>query len=978
VLLPNINSGIEWLGIQSAFNQLRESYPAFEFLHGGGLGVLSVGGSPIPVLCGFLPPGTETAELRWRKAFARLGRGLLDRHLLDSKVRSHGQGAVSAGIASANGVQAEYEVEAAALRATIEDLRKQLAERGPVGGAEKRVTGRRSKTASRPIGEIPEQIEELRKTLADTKRRLRAQMRGNTQLRGALRDARQSLEEMKANSDKLKSSEKQAILLRNDIAGKASALTRMGNRIAKLKEEIKRNERYVEKLTKFYNDKRARTERRVHSLVKNVRNHSELEALRETILRHEGAPALKMLTSGVSASLRVAPAGSRSAVYLHYRVKHARKDAADLALIAASGLFDPSFYLSHYEDVAVAGVDPLIHYMDCGAAEHRDPSPYFDTQFYLEAYPDIAEQGLNPLLHFIVHGRTEGRTARRMPSVQGILGDWTPPAPPPPLIAREVANLPKRAVIYTAVSGGYDDLQPPAFRPPGCDFVVFSDQPLEVSGWEVRPLNYLHPDPTRAARFAKLHPHLYFPDYEHSIWIDANINVHGDIREFFPRLSEDIFLGIFVHPHRDCVYVEGEECIKRKKDDPNVINGHTQRYRELGFPEKSGLWETNVLVRHHNNPRCIELMNAWWHEMQIGSRRDQISLPFVVKKLSAQIAGLAGPKVDARNHPQLSLTHHRKRGEFDQDTALPAAVRKPVDLASISMDVGVCVYNSLDETRACLESVVANRRPNDCIVIVDDASAEPTAAYLDDFVKAHDNVKLVRHESNRGYTASANDALKASTGDWVVLLNSDAVVARGALAQMVVTGEQFPQVGIVGPLSNAASWQTVPQLTGTNLKFLVNEIPPNLTIDDMNRVCRETSTGVVPFVPLVNGFCYAVRRKLIEKIGYFDEEAFPQGYGEEDDYCLRAGAEGFLCAISTDAYVFHVKSATFTSDRRKSLVEAGVQALERKHTPERLRAAVATLKRHPELRRIRNRIAERLHELSPPPALTESQSCSQA
>jgi GT2 family glycosyltransferase len=360
------------------------------------------------------------------------------------------------------------------------------------------------------------------------------------------------------------------------------------------------------------------------------------------------------------------------------------------------------------------------------------------------------------------------------------------------------------------------------------------------------------------------------------------------------------------------------------------------------------------------------MMTEWWREMEIGSRRDQISLPVVAKQLGVEIAGLGPPQVDARNHPMLSLVKHPGRREVEQDVTLPAIPRKVVDLDAISMDVGICVYNSLDETRACLESVAANRRAKDCIIIVDDASAEPTAAYLDEFAKTHDNVKLVRHEVNRGYTASANDVLKSSTADWAVLLNSDAVLSGQSLSKMIVCGEQFPQIGVVGALSNAASWQTVPQLTGTDGKFLVNQIPPGMSIDDMDRVCGELSTGVPAFVPLINGFCYAIRRELIEKIGYFDEESFPQGYGEEDDFCLRAGAAGFICAIATDSYVYHVKSATFTSDRRKPLVEAGVQVLRRKHSAERLKAAVESLKRHPELRRIRNRIAERLRELAPP------------
>jgi len=950
LVLAHTNSAESEIGVRKEFNELKKNYPTFEFMHGEGLGIVGIGPRRLEALSELLPPASDEMETRWRKCFARLGRGLLDRHLLETEIKHRGQRSSPVDAAD---TRKKHQRETAALQREIDDLKQRLAQAQSIAA-----TDTLAKTAASDA--LATDVQHLRQELAEEKRRFRARLRENEQLKIALRNVRQ-------DTQNLKSAEKLMDALRNDIAQKASSLARMGNRIAALKDEIRRSDRYVAQLLSHFEKKKGKVERRLVSLVNRIKTDTDLEAVRTTILRHESAPSLKVLAEGVRASTTVEKTLSRRAVYLHYRYKQGRKDASQLAMMAASGLFDPKYYFAHYEDVARENVDPLLHYVDYGAAERRDPSPYFDTSHYLETYPDVAEQGINPLLHFITRGREEGRSPKPTPSIKGILGDWTPPPAPPERVSRDALKpLPKRVVIYTAVSGSYDDLKPPAFRPPHCDFVVFSDQPLDVEGWQVRPLNYLHPDPTRAARFVKLHPHLYFPDYEHSIWLDGNIGVHGDIREFFRRLKDDMFLGIFVHPLRDCIYVEGDECIKRKKDDPEIINRHVARYREAGFPEKSGLWETNVVIRRHNDPRCIETMTEWWREMEIGSRRDQISLPVVAKRLSVEIAGLGAPQVDARNHPMLSLVKHPGRREVDHDVTLPAAPRKFVDFTSISMDIGICVHNSPDETRACLNSVAAARRPNDCIIIVDDASAQETATYLDEFAAGHDNVKLVRHEANRGYTASANAVLKNSTGDWVVLLNSDAVLAQQSLRKMIETGEQFPQIGIVGALSNAASWQTVPQLTGSDGKFLVNQIPLNLTIDDMDRICEEAATGVVPFVPLVNGFCYAVRRKLIERIGYFDEESFPQGYGEEDDFCLRAAAAGFLCAVATDAYVFHVKSATFTSDRRKPLVESGVEALRRKHTPERLKAAVETLKRHPEMRRIRGRIAEQLRNLSPP------------
>jgi|GEM_PF-552638 len=80
------------------------------------------------------------------------------------------------------------------------------------------------------------------------------------------------------------------------------------------------------------------------------------------------------------------------------------QDGSDRALIEASGRFDPKFYLETYPDVAVAGVDPLLHYLKFGATEDRDPSPIFSTRGYNEAHLDAAARQKNPLLDAIQTG----------------------------------------------------------------------------------------------------------------------------------------------------------------------------------------------------------------------------------------------------------------------------------------------------------------------------------------------------------------------------------------------------------------------------------------------------------------------------------------------------------------------------------------------------------------------------------------------
>jgi hypothetical protein len=74
-----------------------------------------------------------------------------------------------------------------------------------------------------------------------------------------------------------------------------------------------------------------------------------------------------------------------------------------------SGLFDQEWYLQRYSDVGDSELDPLLHYVYCGAVEGYDPNPFFDTDWYLERNPDVTAVGLNPLAHYLQHGAAEDR-----------------------------------------------------------------------------------------------------------------------------------------------------------------------------------------------------------------------------------------------------------------------------------------------------------------------------------------------------------------------------------------------------------------------------------------------------------------------------------------------------------------------------------------------------------------------------------------
>ncbi|MFW5961143.1 MAG: glycosyltransferase, partial [Desulfohalobiaceae bacterium] len=272
-------------------------------------------------------------------------------------------------------------------------------------------------------------------------------------------------------------------------------------------------------------------------------------------------------------------------------------------------------------------------------------------------------------------------------------------------------------------------------------------------------------------------------------------------------------------------------------------------------------------------------------------------------------------------------------------------------------DIIICVHNALEETRQCLSSLLNKTSHPYRLILINDGSNQETTLYLQRFAQEHPGTILLYNSEPQGYTKAANQGLKAASADYIILLNSDVLVTRCWLERIIECGESDPGIGIVGPLSNAASYQSVPRIWGDSGDWDLNPLPAGISIEHMAEAVFQLSSRAFPRAPFINGFCYAIKKEVLSRVGYLDEESFPMGYGEENDYSIRTRNAGYSLAIADHAYVYHYKSKSFSHSRRKELSRAGQQALKQKHSSSVIASDIELWQHMPSMHSLRNRLS---------------------
>ena len=238
--------------------------------------------------------------------------------------------------------------------------------------------------------------------------------------------------------------------------------------------------------------------------------------------------------------------------------------------------------------------------------------------------------------------------------------------------------------------------------------------------------------------------------------------------------------------------------------------------------------------------------------------------------------------------------------EYLTSTALPFTA--PAD---VSVSVIVPVYRGLNQTRACLRSVLddPDRLPGP-VIVVDDRSPDPAlSAYLDTLLDLG-VIRLIRNARNLGFVASANRGMEVAGRDDVILLNSDTVVPPGWARRLAAHAYAAHGIATVSPFSNNATICSVPRAEG-------GPMPSGFDVAALDAAARVANAGRSVDVPTTVGFCMYIRRVCLDDVGAFDAAAFGRGYGEEVDFCQRARVRGWRHKLACDVFVEHEGEVSF-------------------------------------------------------------------
>ena len=242
----------------------------------------------------------------------------------------------------------------------------------------------------------------------------------------------------------------------------------------------------------------------------------------------------------------------------------------------------------------------------------------------------------------------------------------------------------------------------------------------------------------------------------------------------------------------------------------------------------------------------------------------------------------------------------------------------------MKISIVVLSYNDyLETTDKCLASLYLDPAFNSWeVIVVDNASNTTAKAFLLNAQQRYPHIHFIFNDHNLGFAAGNNIGIRISTGDVVILLNSDTMAPVGMIERLAAHFARNTKLGMIGPVTNAAGNEQAILTTSDSIEQKIEQ-----GLKYANAGCTEAlDTYRMDF------HCVAIARQAIAKVGLLDEE-FGRGYYEDFDYSLRVKQAGFELKVAEDVYIYHRGSASFGKmpQETRDLLRRNKKRIMRKH-----------------------------------------------
>lgn len=309
-------------------------------------------------------------------------------------------------------------------------------------------------------------------------------------------------------------------------------------------------------------------------------------------------------------------------------------------------------------------------------------------------------------------------------------------------------------------------------------------------------------------------------------------------------------------------------------------------------------------------------------KFKVGDSLSSISSITIIERLEevSQIFRLKGEKVLC-NYLRLGIETLRKEfaHKMSENKILVKNLKNIENILDVIdiTDIIIPVYKGKKETLQCIKSVLnAKNNSKFEVIVINDCSPDKELTEELRKLSAEHNFILIENKENLGFVKSVNLGMKLHPDRDVILLNSDTVVPDYWIDRLRNAAYQSKNIGTVTPLSNKATILSIPKPNYDN------ELPQGFDCKKMDALCQKVNEGVYIDIPTAIGFCMYIKRECLNEVGYFDEEKFDKGYGEENDFCLRASALGWRHIACLDLFVEHRGSVSFGEEKPERVKRA--------------------------------------------------------